>query len=172
MVGQPSMARAALLVAVGALLEAALSPFLTFGWVGPKFAVIAIVVAATGQRDLQALLLGFFGGILTDALGGGLFGVGALGGLAAATISMRLGAARRKKGEMRAALTIASALAVVAYDAAGLLALVLAGDGGPPLGDYAVVGVIPDALLNAVLAYFVVGWLLGLIAAKEEGKEV
>ena len=166
------MARAALLVAACALLEAVLSPFLTFGWVGPKFVVIGIVVAVVMQRELQALLLGFFGGILTDALGGGIFGVGALGGVAAAMISLRVGAGRRKKAEMRLALTVASALSVVAYDVAGLLALVLSGDGGPPLGGYVVAGVVPDALLNAVLAYLVVGSLLGLMVGKEEGREV
>jgi rod shape-determining protein MreD len=170
-VGQPSITRAALLVAAAAILEAVLSPVLTFGWVGPKFAVIGIVLAVAGQRELQALLLGFFGGVLTDALGGGLFGVGALGGLAAAAISMRLGASRRKKSEMRAVLTVASGFAVVAYDIIGLLALVLAGEGGPPLGEYLVVGVIPDALLNATLAYFSGMWLLRMMIGKEEGKE-
>ncbi len=172
MVGQLSMARAALLVGIAALLEAVLSPFLTFGWVGPKFAIVGIVIAAIGQRNLQALLLGFFGGVLTDALGGGLFGVGALGGLAAATISMRLGTGRRKQGEMRSVLTMASAFAVAAYDVVGLLARTLAGEGGPPAGAYLVAGVLPDALLNAALAYLVGAWLLGTITRKDEGKQV
>lgn len=166
------MVRAALLVAVAALLEAVLSPFLTFGWVRPHFVVIAIVVAVTGQRDLQALLLGFFGGVLTDALGGGLFGAGSLGGLAAATIAMRLGAVRRKRGEVRTLLTMATVFAVAAYDIIGLLARALAGEGGPPAGAYLVAGVIPGALLNAALAYLVGAWLLGVITRREEGKEV
>lgn len=172
MVGQLSISRAALVVAVAAILEAALSPFLTFGWVGPKFAVVGIVVAVTGQRGLQALLLGFFGGVLTDALGGGLFGVGALGGLAAATISVRLGAPRRKAAEIRTVLAMAAGLAVAAYDVLGLLALLLAGEGGPPLGAYLVAGVLPDALLNAALAYLAGAWLFRTITRKERSNEV
>jgi len=165
-VGQVSVVRAALLVAVGALMEAALTPLLEFGWVSPKFVILAIVVAA-GQRDLQALLLGFFGGVLTDALGGGIFGVGALAGLAAATISMRAGATRRK-GRVAPVLTVAAALAVAVYDVLGLLAPALAGDAVPPLGAYLVVGVLPDVLLNAALAYLFGAWLLGAIVKKGE----
>ena len=164
---QPSIVRAALLIAAGALLEAALTPLLTFGWVGPKFVVLAIVVAASGQRDLQALLLGFFGGVLTDALGGGIFGVGALAGLAAATISMRAGAARRK-GSARPVLALAVGLAVAVYDVLGLVAPALAGDEVPPFGAYLVAGVLPDVVLNAALAYLVGAWLLGTIVKKGE----
>ena len=166
-VGQVSVVRAALLVAVGALMEAALTPLLKFGWVSPKFAILAIVVAAAGQRDLQALLLGFFGGVLMDALGGGIFGAGALAGLAAATISMRAGATRRKGGA-RLVLAVAAALAVAVYDVLGLLAPALAGDAVPPLGAYLVVGVLPDMLLNAALAYLFRAWLLEAIVKKGE----
>jgi len=101
--------RAALLVALAALLEGVLSPLLTFEWVGPKFLVLGVAVAVTGLRDLQALLLGFFGGVLTDALSGGFFGVGALGGIFAAAVSVRAGAARLK-GHAR--LVLAQAIAV------------------------------------------------------------
>jgi len=86
---QTYVVRAASLVAIAALLEVTMSPLLTFGWVGPRFLVIGIVVAVTGLRELQALLLGFFGGVLTDALSGGFFGAGALGGVVAAAISLR-----------------------------------------------------------------------------------
>jgi rod shape-determining protein MreD len=166
-VGQASVVRAALLVAVGALMEAALTPLLEFGWVSPKFVILAIVVAAAGQRDLQALLLGFFGGVLTDALGGGIFGVGALAGLTAATISMRAGAMRRKGG-VAPVLTVAAALGVAVYDVLGLLAPALAGDAVPPLGAYLVAGVLPDVLLNAALAYLFCAWVLGAIVKKGE----
>ncbi len=165
--GQVSVVRAALLVAVGALLEAVLTPLLEFGWVSPKFVVLAIVVAAAGQRDLQALLLGFFGGVLTDALGGGIFGVGALAGLVAATVSMRAGAMRRKGGAAPV-LAVAAALAVAVYDVLGLLAPALAGDAVPPLGAYLVVGVLPDVLLNAALAYLFGAWLLVAVVKKGE----
>lgn len=170
MVGaQPSVVRAALLVALGALLEATLAPLLTFGWVGPKLVILAIVVAVTGQRDLQALLLGFFGGVLTDALGGGIFGIGALAGLAAATISMRASAARRK-GSARPFLTVAVALSVAVYDVLGLALPALADDVVPPPGAYLVLGVLPDVLLNAALAFLLGGWLLGTIVKEGEGE--
>jgi rod shape-determining protein MreD len=159
--------RAALLVALAALLEVALSPLLTFGWVAPRFLVIGVVVAVTGLGDLQALLLGFFGGVLADALSGGLFGAGALGGVLAAAISLRLGTARRKVGSSRA-LVPAVAVAVVVYDFLGLVAPILAGQDGPPIMTYIAGGVVPDALLNALLAYLVGGRLLRLITTKEE----
>jgi len=165
--GQVSVVRAALLVAVGALMEAALTPLLEVGWVSPKFVILAIVLAAAAQRDLQALLLGFFGGVLTDALGDGIFGVGALAGLAAATISMRAGAMRRKGGAT-SVLTVAAALGVAVYDVLGLLAPALAGDTVPPLGAYLVAGVLPDVLLNAALAYLFGAWALGAIVKKGE----
>ena len=165
MLGQTLIVRAALLVALSALLEVALSPFLTFGWVGPKFMVLGVVVAVTGLRELQALLLGFFGGVLTDALGGGVFGVGALGGILAAAISIRAEAARLK-GE--AHLILAQTVAVATYDLLNLIAPVLTGRNGPPLANYLVGGVVPDVLLNALLMYLVGGRLLRLISAKEE----
>src|SRR5215210_5657924 len=121
---QTYIVRAALLVALAALLEIALSPLLTFGWVAPRFLVVGVVIAVTGLRDLQALLLGFFGGVLTDALSGGLFGAGALGGVLAAAISLRLGTARRKVGSSPA-LAPAVAVAVVVYDFLGLFAPIL-----------------------------------------------
>ena len=71
---QTSVVRAALLVALAALAEAVLGPYLTFGWISPKLTLLGIVFAVAPLRDLQAVLLGFFGGILFDALGGGLFG--------------------------------------------------------------------------------------------------
>lgn len=165
MLGQTLIVRATLLVALGALLEAALSPFLTLGWVGPRFLVLGVVVAVTGLRELQALLLGFFGGVLTDALSGGLFGVGALGGILAAAISVRAETARLK-GEAR--LVLAQAVAVAAYDLLSLLATILVGGGSPPVAKYLVGGVVPDVLLNAFLVYLVGGWLLKLISTKEE----
>lgn len=152
-------------MALAALLEATLSPFLTWGWVGPKFVVLGVVVAVTNLRELQALLLGFFGGVLVDALGGEHFGVGALGGILAAAISIRAGAARLKG---LARLVLAQAVAVAAYDLLSWLAPVLAGSEGPPLGRYLFGGVVPDVLLNAFLAYLVGGWLLRFVTTKEE----
>ncbi len=164
MLGQNLILRA-ILVALAALLEAALSPFLTLGWVGPKFVVLGVVVAVTNLRELQALLLGFFGGVLTDALSGGLFGVGALSGIFAAAVSVRAGAARLK-GHARLVLT--QAIAVGGYDLLSLLAPVLTGREGPAFGRYLLGGVIPDMLFNAFLAYLVGGWLLKLITAQEQ----
>jgi rod shape-determining protein MreD len=164
---QISVVRAALLVALAALLESALSPLLTFGWVGPRFLILGVVVAVAGLRDLQALLLGFFGGVLTDALSSGLFGAGALGGVFAAAISVRAGDVRRKRGMgLFFAQTVAAA--VVAYDLVTLLSTALAGQGSPPVLGYLAGGVLPDMLLNALLAYLAGGWLLRLLIAKDE----
>lgn len=164
---QTHIVRAALLVALAALLEVALSPLLTFGWVGPRFLILGVVVAVSGLRDLQALLLGFFGGVLTDALSGGLFGVGALGGVFAAAVSLRIGNARRK-GKVRLFVAQAVAVAVAAYDLVSLFASLLAGQGASPVTGYLVGGVLPDVLMNTVLAYLIGGWLLKLITTQEE----
>ncbi|MDQ4127875.1 MAG: rod shape-determining protein MreD [Actinomycetota bacterium] len=162
---QASVVRAAIVVALAALLEAVLGPYLTFAFFSPKLTLIAVVFAVYQLRDLQAVLLGFFGGILLDALGSDLFGVGALGGLLAGTLAARAGAVRRK-GSERAMLAQAAGLAVAAYDLLGLTARWLAGLGVPALGEYAVWGTLPDAVLNAVLAYLVGGWLLNVVSTK------
>jgi rod shape-determining protein MreD len=164
---QISVVRAALLVALAALLESVLSPLLTFGWVGPRFLILGVVVAVAGLRDLQALLLGFFGGVLTDALSSGLFGTGPLGGVFAAAISIRAGDMRRKGG-MRIFFAQTVAVAVAAYDLLTLFATALAGQGSPPIVGYLASGLILDVLLNALLAYLVGGWLLSQLIAKEE----
>ena len=156
---QTSVVRAALVVALAALSEAVLGPYLTFGWISPKLTLLGIVFAVAPLRDLQAVLLGFFGGILFDALSGGLFGVGALSGLLAGILAARAGSVR-PKGAERLLLVQGVAISVAAYDLIYLIALNLAGLDGPTFADYAVVGVLPDALLNALLAYLIAGWLL------------
>ncbi len=156
---QTSVVRAALLVAFAALSEAVLGPYLTFGWVSAKLTLLGIVFAGAPLRDLQAVLLGFFGGILFDALGGGLFGVGALSGLLAGILSARAGTVR-PKGAERLLLAQVVAISVAVYDLTYLIALNLAGLDGPAFGDYAATGLIADALLNALLAYLIAGWLL------------
>jgi len=156
---QAPVVRASLVVAAAALLEAVLGPYLTFGWISPKLMVLGVVFAVAPLRDLQAVLLGFFGGTLFDALGGGLFGVGALSGLLAGILSARAGDVR-PKGAERLLLAQVVAISVAAYDLTYLTALNFAGLQAPRFGEYAVAGVIPDALLNALLAYFVGGWLL------------
>src|ERR671910_2881777 len=156
---QSSVVRASLLVAAAALLDAVLGPYLTFGWISPKLMVLGVVFAVAPLRDLQAVLLGFFGGILFDALGGGLFGVGALSGLLAGALAARAGDIR-PKGAERLLLAQVVAISVVVYDLTYLTALNLAGLAAPAFGEYAVGGVIPDAALNALLAFFVGGWLL------------
>jgi rod shape-determining protein MreD len=164
---QTSIVRAAILVAFAAVLEATLAPYLTLGWVAPRFTILAVVFAASGLRELPAVLLGFFGGILIDALGGGLFGVGALGGLAAGMLASRTGAARRKGGE-KFLLAQVVAVAVAAYDLVGLVAARLAESEAPPVDAYVVAGALPDAVLNGLLAYLVGGWLLALVRQKED----
>ena len=156
---QTSVVRAALFVALAALLDAVLGPYLTFGWISPKLTLLGVVFAVAPLRDLQAVLLGFFGGILFDALSGGLFGVGSLSGLLAGILSARAGAVR-PRGAERLLLAQVVAVSVAAYDLAYLMALNLAGLEGPPFGEYAVAGLLPDVLLNALLAYIVGWWLL------------
>lgn len=165
MPGQALIVRSALLVALAALLEASLSPLLTLGWVGPRFIVLGVVIAVAGLREVQALLLGFFGGVLTDALSGGLFGVGTLGAIFAAAITIRIGAMRLKH---EARLVLSGAVAVAAYDLVSFIGPILVGQDGPPVARYIVGGVIPDVLLNVFLIYLVGGRLLRLIVSKEE----
>jgi len=167
---QASVVRAAVVVALAALLEAVLGPYLTFDFFSPKLTLIAIIFAASQLRDLQAVLLGFFGGILLDALGSDLFGVGALGGVLAGTLAARAGTVRRK-GTERVVLAQAAGLAVAAYGLLGLTARWLAGFGVPALGEYAVGGILPDAVLNALLAYLAGGWLLKILTPKPRSWE-
>ena len=167
---QGSLVRAAVVVACAALLEAVLGPYLTLGWISPQLMVLGVVFAVAPLRDLQAVLLGFFGGVLFDALGGGLFGVGALSGLVAGILSARAGDVR-PKGAERLLLAQVVALSVAFYDLTYLTALNLAGLAAPPFGEYAVAGVIPDVALNALLAYFVGGWLLRIGRDKARGWE-
>ena len=162
---QASVIRAAIVVAIAALLDAVVIPYLTFGFFSPRLTLIAVVFAVAPLRDLQAVLLGFFGGILLDALGSDLFGVGALGGLIAAMLASRSSAVRRR-GSERVLLAQVAGLAVACYDLLGYSDRWLAGLGVPPLGEYAVVGVLPDALINALLAFLVGGWLLNLVNVK------
>jgi len=162
---QASVIRAAIVVALAALLDAVVVPYLTFGFFSPRLTLIAVVFAASSLRDLQAVLLGFFGGILLDALGSDLFGVGALGGLLAAMLASRASAVRRR-GTERVLLAQVAGLAVAGYDLLGYTARWLAGLAVPQLGEYAVGGVLPDALINALLAFLIGGWLLNVVNIK------
>ena len=162
---QASVIRAAIVVAIAALLDAVVVPYLTFGFFSPRLTLIAVVFAVAPLRDLQAVLLGFFGGILLDALGSGLFGVGALGGLLTAVLASRASAVRRS-GSQKVLLAQVAGLAVAAYDLLGYSARWLAGLGVPQLGEYAVGGVLPDAVINALLAFLVGGWLLNVVNIK------
>lgn len=170
MVEGPSVVRAAIIVAVAAVLEAVLGPYLTFGYVSPKFALIGIVFAVAPLRELQAVLLGFFGGILLDSLGSGFFGVGALAGLAAGALSGRVSAVRRG-GAGRLLLSQVVAVSVALFGLLGWTARALASAGETPVAEYAVAGILPDVLLNAVLAYGVGGWLLRTVNAKGATRE-
>ncbi len=162
---QASVIRAAIVVAIAALLDAVVVPYLTFGFFSPRLTLIAVVFAVAPLRDLQAVLLGFFGGILLDALGSGLFGVGALAGLLTAMLASRASAVRRS-GSEKVLLAQVAGLAVAAYDLLGYSARWLAGLGVPQLGEYAVGGVLPDAVINALLAFLVGGWLLNVVNIK------
>lgn len=163
---QISTLRAATVVAVAALLEAVLAPYLEVGWVSPKFVVLGVVFAVWGMQELQGILLGFFGGILIDALGSGLFGVGALGGVIAGWLSVRAGGVRRQ-GSERLLLTQVLVASVLAYDLISFVGIGLAGLGGPSVWGYVFTGLMPDALLNGLLAYLAGPALLQFVRVKE-----
>ena len=162
---QASVIRAAIVVAIAALLDAVVVPYLTFGFFSPRLTLIAVVFAVAPLRDLQAVLLGFFGGILLDALGSDLFGVGALGGLLTAMLASRASDVRRR-GSERVLFAQVAGIAVAAYDLLGYSARWLAGLGVPQLGEYAVGGVLPAAVINALLAFLIGGWLLNVVNIK------
>src|SRR5918995_1520334 len=50
---QSSVVRATLVVALAALLEAILGPYLTFGWISPKLMVLGVVFAVAPRRALR-----------------------------------------------------------------------------------------------------------------------
>jgi rod shape-determining protein MreD len=164
-VEQASVTRAAIVVATPPLLDAVVVPYLTFGFFSPRLTLIAIVFAVAPLRDLQAVLLGFFGGILLDAFGSDLFGVGALGGLLTAILASRASDVRRR-GSERVLFAQVAGIAVAAYDLLGYSARWLAGLGVPQLGEYVVGGVLPDAVINALLASLIGGWLLNVVNIK------
>ncbi|MGI8648775.1 MAG: rod shape-determining protein MreD [Rubrobacter sp.] len=151
-----SVVRAALVVAFAAVLEVVVGPYLTFGWISPKFMIFGVVFAVLGMRQMQALLLGFFAGILFDAFGGGIFGIGSLAGLVAATLAIRADAASRR-GARTLVMAQVVVLSVAVYDIVNFLGTRLAGLEAPPFGEYLFLGVIPDALLNGILAYVIGG---------------
>jgi hypothetical protein len=72
----------------------------------------------------------------------------------------------RRRGSEKLLLAQVAGLAVAAYDLLGYSARWLAGLGVPQLGEYAVGGVLPDAFINALLAYLVGGWLLSVVDVK------
>lgn len=146
-------------------MQAVFAPYLAFGFVAPAFLVLCVVVAASGLKDASALFVGFFGGILVDALGAGLFGVGALSGVLAAALAVRLNITGGK-GRARVRLACVVAAAVMVHDLVSVAAIGLAGGEWPPAVGFALLGLIPDALLNGLLAYVLGGILLGLVKAR------
>jgi rod shape-determining protein MreD len=168
MVERTSLPRAVLLVVVAAIVEAIVGPYLSFGGIAPRLTLIAVVIAAFGLQELQGILLGFFGGILIDALGEGLFGVGAFGGLVAGALAVRF-ARVQIKGVQRLLLAQAVALSIAAYDVIHLVATDLAGMNGPSFLGFLVGGVVPDAVVNGALAYVFGMWFLRRIQVRRPG---
>jgi hypothetical protein len=93
--------------------------------------------------------------------------VGALGGLIAAALAARASAVRRKGAE-RILLAQVAGVSVAAYDLLGYAARWLSGLSVPQLGEYAVWGILPDALINSVLALLIGGWLLHIVNPKPQ----
>lgn len=154
-------------MAVAAVLDAVIGPFVSFGWASLSLTVVCIVAAASGLGELQAMLLGLFGGILMDALGvgPGLFGAGALSGVVAGMIAARTEILGRK-GPSRLLLAQAVVIAVVLSDLIRLAAVGLSGMQGPPLAGFVVVGVLPDVAINGFLALLVGERLVRLVEIK------
>lgn len=159
---QWSIVRAAVVIALAAVADAVIAPYLSFGWFSPKFTIVAVVFAASGLRHLQGILLGFFGGVLLDTLGGGLFGAGTLGGLIAGTLSVRYGDVMTR-GAARFVLAQIAGVSVAAYDLIQFVAFNLLGLDVPSFGRYIFSGILPDSFLNVLLAFLVGGWLLRTI---------
>lgn len=164
-----SVVRAAVVVALASVLEVVVGPYLTFGWISPKFMIFGVVFAVLGMRQMQALLIGFFAGILFDAFGGGLFGIGSLAGLVAATLAIRADAARRS-GTRRFVMAQVAVLSVVVYDLVNLFGTTFAGLEAPPFWEYLFLGVIPDALLNGIFAYLIGGLFLRIGGVRRTSK--
>lgn len=163
-----STIRVVSLVVLGALLQVVVAPYLDLGFFAPALAILCVIVAAAGLKWSVALPVGFFGGTLVDALGAGLFGVGALSGVLAAALSSRAGVLDGGEADrMRLAGTVA--LAVAAHDLLSVAALGLSGDTWPPMLEFVALGVLPDSALNGVLAYLAGGVLLRLVLVKDEG---
>jgi rod shape-determining protein MreD len=141
-------------VALAAFLEAVLTPRLQVAWVAPGFSILGIVISTFGMKDLQGMLLGFFGGVLIDTLSSGLFGVGALGGLLAGFLSARAGRLGRKEST-RLLISQVSFVSVLAADVANWGAIRLNGSSGPDFLLYFLTGALPDALVNALLAFII-----------------
>lgn len=162
-----STVRAVALVSVGALSQAVIVPYLTFGLLAPALALLCVVAATAGLKWSVALPVGFFGGVLVDALGPGLFGVGALSGVIAAALASRAGIVGRSSVS-RLRLSGAVAAAVAAHDLASVAAFGLSGESWPPMVEFLLFGLAPDALLNAGLAYVTGGLLVALVLVKEK----
>ena len=161
---QASVVRAALVVAAAAVLDAVVVPYLTFGFFSPRLTLIAVGLRGLPTTRPAGRVARFFRWVLLDALSCDFFGVGALGGLLAAALSARSSAVRLK-GE-RVLLAQVAGLSVAGYDLIGYAARRLAGLGTPQLSEYAVWGVLPDALINALIAFLIGGYLLQIINVK------
>lgn len=150
--------RAALVVAVAALLGAVLTPRLQVGWVAPSFTILGVVIATFGLKDLQGMLVGFFGGVLMDTLGSGLFGAGALAGLLAGFVSARTGWLGRRESA-RVLIAQVTFISVLVADIINWGAIRLNGGSSPDFLLYFLSGVLPDAFANALLAFIIGRWL-------------
>ncbi len=79
-------------------------------------------------------------------------------------LTARVGVAPR--GAEVLLLAQVAAVAVAARDVIGLVAINLAGLEGPPPIEFMLAGVIPDALVNALLAYAIGSLLLKFVRVK------
>lgn len=152
-------------------MQVVISPYLDFGLLAPAFTLLCVVVATAGLKWSVALPVGFFGGTLLDALGSGLFGVGAFSGAIAAALSSGSRILEDGRGGRAVRLRLAGvvAVAVAVHDLVSVAALGLSGESWPPMLGFVYLGVLPDAVLNGALAYLLGGALLKFLLVREKG---
>ena len=71
-----TVARIAVTIAVAVALQTTLLPYLVGNWSGIDLVLVAVIYVAMMTGPVPALVSGALGGIVQDALSGGLIGVG------------------------------------------------------------------------------------------------
>lgn len=141
------------------LLQSTLSPRIQVGSVWPDFLLLAVMSWALLRRTDEALGWAFVGGLLIDLTSGGPFGASAIGLMVVVLIA---GATVASVFRDRTIMPIVAAfIGTLAFHAVYLAAMLLFGYrvDGP---DALIRVVIPSAVYNAVLSWFVFRLMAGI----------